>query len=103
MRGNDAVHLDKALSCRADLNRRIRLSRSRVGWWSSPRAIVQIPMLSMSNSGHYDPFRRPVAAQFVGNDHAWATSVARSSLRKNRIAANRSRFGWTRISMTIPF
>ena len=26
----------------------------------------------MSNAGEHNPFRRRVAAQFVGNDHAWA-------------------------------
>jgi hypothetical protein len=29
-------------------------------------------MLSMSNAGQHTPFRRPVAAQFVSDDHAWA-------------------------------
>src|SRR5947208_530795 len=26
----------------------------------------------MSNRGHHDPFRRPVATQLVSNDHAWS-------------------------------
>jgi len=29
-------------------------------------------MLSMSNAGQHNPFRRRVAAQFVRDDHAWA-------------------------------
>src|SRR4051812_5918384 len=29
-------------------------------------------MLSMSNAGEHNPFRRRVAAQFLGNDHPWA-------------------------------
>lgn len=28
-------------------------------------------MLSMRNAGQHNPFRYPVAAQFVGNDHPW--------------------------------
>src|SRR5687767_630647 len=32
VRADDSVYLDKTLACRADLNRRIRFSRSRVGW-----------------------------------------------------------------------
>jgi hypothetical protein len=59
MRGNDSVHLDKPLGMpsgleppHASLSLTRRLMRVL-------RAVVQVPMPSMKNFGHYDPFRRP--------------------------------------------
>ena len=33
-------------------------------------AVVQIPMLPVSNTRHHDSFRGPIATQLIGNDHA---------------------------------
>jgi hypothetical protein len=37
------------------------------------RAIVEIPVLPVSNTRHYDPLRCPVAPQLVSNDHSWTS------------------------------
>jgi hypothetical protein len=70
VRGNDTVHLDKTLGVPSGLE----LSHSPLPLPRRLRRVlgpvVYIPVLSMSNTGHHDPFRRPIAAQFVGNDHA---------------------------------
>ena len=34
------------------------------------RAVVQVPALPMNNFGHDASLRSPIAAQFVGDDHA---------------------------------
>ena len=31
-------------------------------------------MLSMSDAGHYNPFRSTIASEFIGNDHAGMTT-----------------------------
>lgn len=37
-------------------------------------------MLSMSNAGQHNPFRRPVAAQLVSNDHTWSAACGTQQL-----------------------
>ena len=74
VRREDSVHLHKSLGVPSGFkpsHSPLSLTRRLMGVLSP---VVQVPMLSMSNAGHHDPFRRPVAAQFVGNDHAWSTS-----------------------------
>ena len=82
VRSNDSVHLDKTLGVpsgfepsHSPLPFTRRLMRVL-------RPVVQIPMLPMSNAGHHDPFRRPVAAQFVGDDDARFASSGPQQLAK---------------------
>ena len=70
MRGDDSMNLDKVLR----VPRGLKPSHSPLPF--SGRlvrvlsAVVEVPMLSMSNTRHHNPFRRPVAAQLVSNNDA---------------------------------
>ena len=70
VRSNDSVHLDKSLG----VSRGFEPSHSPLPLTRRLmrvlRAVVQVPVLSMSDAGHHNPFRRSVAAEFVSNDHA---------------------------------
>ena len=97
------MHLDKALSVPSGFeppHASLPLTR-RLMRVLGP--IVQVPVLSVSNARHHDPFRGGIAAQLVRYNHAGRTREGRSSLRKDRMAANQSRLGWTRMSITTPF
>ncbi len=104
VRSDDPVHLDKSLRVPAGFeppHSPLSLTRRLMGIL---RPVVQVTMLSMSDAGHHHPFRCAVAAELISNNDArLSRPVARNSLRKNRIAANRSRRGCTRMSRTTPF
>ena len=76
---------------RSDLNRRMRLSRSRALADGIFGPVVHVPMLSMNNTWHDDSFRGSAATQLsvtMTRGRRWR--VARNGLRKKRIAAKRS-------------
>jgi hypothetical protein len=77
VRGDDSVHLDKTLSMpggfkpsHSSLPFTRRLMRVL-------RSVVQVSVLPVRDAGHHDSFRRPVASEFVGHDHARTTIVPR--------------------------
>jgi hypothetical protein len=73
VRSDDAVHLDKTSGMPSGFkpaHSPFPLARRLMGILGP---VVQIPMLSMSNTRHPDPFCGGVAAQFVCDDHAWST------------------------------
>jgi hypothetical protein len=73
VRSDDAVHLGKTLSVPSGFkpaHSPLPLARRLMGILGP---VVQVPMLSMSNTRHHDPFCGGVAAQFVCDDHAWST------------------------------
>ena len=46
------------------------------------RPVVQIAVLSMSDAGHHHRFRRAVAVEFVGNEHARSAPYGAQQLAK---------------------
>jgi hypothetical protein len=66
------------------------------------RAVVQVPALPMGYSRQNDFPGGPIAAKFVGDDHAWRPAGGAQQLAKEAHSGNRSRFGWTRMSITAP-
>ena len=77
MRSNDSVNLEESLGVLAGLepaHAPLPFSGRLVRVLG---AVVEVPMLSMSNTRHHNPFRRPVAAQLVRNkDTRFASSHA---------------------------
>jgi hypothetical protein len=83
MRSNDSVYFDKALGVPSGFepsHSPLPFTRRLVRVLGS---VVQIPMLSMSNPGHHDPFRRRVTAQLIGYDHArWSSRCPQQPTEK---------------------
>jgi hypothetical protein len=70
VRADDSVYLDETLGVPGGLeppHALFPLPRWLMGVLGP---VVQVPVLPVSNAGHYDPFRGGIAAQFVGNDYA---------------------------------
>ena len=76
MRTDDPVHLDETLRVSGGLeppHAFLPLSRRLVRVLS---AVVQVPVLPVSNAGHDDSFRGGVAAQLVRHDHTRPTTTS---------------------------
>src|SRR5436305_8249253 len=72
MRGDDSVHLDKALGVAAGFevsHPSLPLTRRLM---RVLRSVIQIPVLSVSYLGHHHSFGGGITAQLVSNDHAWS-------------------------------
>ena len=77
MRADDSVHLDETLGVPSGFepsHSSLPLTRRLM---RVLRPVVQVPVLPVSDAGHHDSFRCGVAAQFIGNDHAWMPMAGR--------------------------
>jgi len=66
-------------------------------------SVIEVAALPVLNVGQDHSFLGSVAPELVRDDDACALCAVWSSLRKKRKAAQRSRLGCTKISMTAPF
>jgi hypothetical protein len=70
VRGDDSVHLDKALRVPGGLEP-THASLPFTRWLMRVLGpVVQIPVLPVSHAGHHHSFRSGVASELVRNDHA---------------------------------
>ena len=82
VRGDDPVHLDKALDMPSGLkpsHASLPFARRLMGVL---RSVIEVPVLSMSNAGHHNPFCGRIAAQLIRHDHAWLASCRPQQLTK---------------------
>jgi hypothetical protein len=63
-------------ACPGDLNRCIRRSRGRVGWGVFG-AVVEIAILARLHARQHLPLGRPIAFEFIRDDHPWHTGQSR--------------------------
>jgi hypothetical protein len=68
MRADDSVHLDEALRVVRELELTHASLALTGGLMGVLGAVVQIPMLPVSNTRYHNSFRGGVAAQLVGNE-----------------------------------
>jgi hypothetical protein len=72
----------KRWACRTDLNRRIRFSRSRVGWCEFSARLFKYRCCRWATPGHNDAFRGRIASRLIRNDHAWSALGCSQQLAK---------------------
>ncbi|MBN4048200.1 hypothetical protein JYU09_01315 [bacterium AH-315-O15] len=65
-------------------------------------SVVLVLPSTMHNGRHHDAVRCPGAEELVRDQAPWFPALALQQLPKNRAAARRSRWDWTRISITSP-
>ena len=70
MGSNNSVHLKESLGVLAGLEPAHPPLSFSCGLVRVLRSVVQVPVLSVSNTRHHHPFCRSVAAELVGNDDA---------------------------------
>ena len=69
MRTDDSVHLDKALGVPSEFEPSHSPLPFTRRLMRVLRPVVQVPVLSVRNTGHHDSFGRPVAALPVRDNH----------------------------------
>jgi hypothetical protein len=93
MRSDDSVCFDKTLRVPGGLESSHAPLSLPCGLMRVLGSVVQVPVLSMGNSGHHDSFRSGIAAQFVGNDHARLSPGASQQLAKEPDGSKAIPFG----------